>query len=132
MEECIWVDDGWLEELLWCPSQCYRRVKCGEKIYTLYLRWRWEDPWQFMVIEGDAVEEHGPYLIDLKQGKAFRIVDFKNGEPVLREVTWRFISDDLFAEHGLFFRDEELREAEKAAEQLFFEWIRKRKEMNSL
>ncbi len=125
--ECVWIDDEWIEDLLWCPSQCYRRIRCDGRVYTLYLRWRHEDPWEFRVAEGDMVEQRGLYLVDLKEGRVGRIVGFdERGEPIVEEVRWRFVTGDLFAEKGLFFRDVEYREAEKRAEQSFFEWLRSR------
>jgi len=122
--ECKWIDEEWVEELAWCPSQCYRRIKCNGKIYTLYLRWRWEDPWEFMIAEGDMVAQRGLYVIDLKEGKVGYLKGFtEKGEFILEEVRWRFVTDDLFAENGLFFKDDEYKKAEKKAEELFHKWI---------
>ena len=42
----------WKDDLIWCPSQCYLLVEIGDKQYTLYLRWRHQDPWQGHIIEG--------------------------------------------------------------------------------
>ncbi len=123
-----WVDDGWIEELLWCPSQCYRRARWRGRIYTLYLRWRWEDPWQFHIAEGDMVAQPGPYIIDFRSGRVGVLKGFdEEGGFILEEVKWRFVTGDLFEEHGLFFRDEELKEAERAAEELFIKWLASKK-----
>ena len=35
----------WIEDLLWCPSQCYYYFKNGDQDYCIYLRWRHYDPW---------------------------------------------------------------------------------------
>lgn len=37
----------WLDELIWCPSQCYCKFLDNKenKIYCIYLRWRHSDPW---------------------------------------------------------------------------------------
>lgn len=43
--------DKWYDSLLWCPSQCYQwKIKDGIN-YILYLRWRWNDPWQGHIIK---------------------------------------------------------------------------------
>ena len=124
---CEWIDEEWTEDLSWCPSQCYRRIRCNGRIYTLYLRWRWEDPWQFSIAEGDMLSQRGLFVIDFRRGQVGRLIGFdEEGEPIVEELKWRFITGDLFAELGLFFRDEEYRQAERKAEEIFFEWIKKR------
>lgn len=35
----------WSDDLIWCPSQCEKYVKYNGKVYLIYLRWRWSDPW---------------------------------------------------------------------------------------
>ena len=37
----------WIDELIWCPSQCYCKFLDNKenKIYCIYLRWRHSDPW---------------------------------------------------------------------------------------
>ena len=35
----------WNEDLLWCPSQITRWAFYDNKIFSFYLRWRWDDPW---------------------------------------------------------------------------------------
>ena len=51
----------WRDSLMWCPSQLYRDfilrypvsgLKPG--IYTLYCRWRWENPWTFDLFNNDV------------------------------------------------------------------------------
>ncbi|HDD25974.1 MAG TPA: hypothetical protein ENF75_02670 [Acidilobales archaeon] len=123
--ECAWIDEEWIEDLIWCPSQCYRRIRCDGKIYTLYLRWRWEDPWEFRIAEGDMVSQRGPYIIDLRTGKAGRLIGIdKEGKPILEEIKWEFITDDLFSKYSYYFRDLEYKEAEKQAERLFLKWVK--------
>jgi hypothetical protein len=43
---------GWKRDLIMCPSQIEKKVKniYGEEC-TLYLRWRWEDPWSFSILK---------------------------------------------------------------------------------
>ncbi len=118
--KCEWIDNEWIENLLGAPSQCYRRVKCDGKVYTLYLRWRWEDPWEFYIAEGDMVKQRGLYIIDLRRGVAKRFIGVnEKGEFILEEVKWKFVSDDLFFENNIFFRESEHKEAERKAEELF-------------
>ena len=113
--------------MIWCPSQCYRRIKCDGRIYTLYLRWRWEDPWSFKIAEGDMLSQKRVYMVNLRKGWAGVLKGFtREGEPIVEKAKWRFVSGDLFEEYGFFFRDKEYREAEKKAEELFFKWIEER------
>ncbi len=123
---CEWIDPEWIENLLWCPSQCYRRIECCGKLYTLYLRWRWEDPWQFEVAEGDMVRGTGLYALNPAKGTFEEIISVKDGNPVTRPVKWRFVTNDLFEELGYYFKDEEYKKAEKKAEELFFAWLKGR------
>jgi len=90
---CEFVDE-WKESLIWVPSQLYRRARCGPYLFTLYLRWRHEDPWEFYVALGDMSGDR-----------------------------WEFVTGDLFRERGAFFRDEEYREAERAAEEIFLQSV---------
>lgn len=51
----IWIsrlnhDGPWQDDLLGCPSQCYRAFTWSSETHFLYLRWRWEDPWQGHVV----------------------------------------------------------------------------------
>ena len=122
--ECEWIDERWIEELLWCPSQCYRRIKCNGKVYTLYLRWRWEDPWQFKVAEGDMLAS-SLLVLDLRTGEAGALKDIdKKGNFIIEPLKWRFVTDDLFEKYGCFFIMDEYKEAEKKAEELFFKWLK--------
>jgi len=52
-DELIEVVGEWDDDLAWCPSQCFLSVRWKGKNYTLYLRWRWQDPWHGHVIEED-------------------------------------------------------------------------------
>ena len=40
----------WREDLIWCPSQITRWAFYDDKIFSFYLRWRWDDPWTASVI----------------------------------------------------------------------------------
>ena len=73
----------WFYELIWCPRQCYYRIEYNGADYMLYLRWRWENPWQAHIVQ-DAVS-----LDDLHKDGA----------------VW---SEDVFALHHVQFSDGEL------------------------
>lgn len=47
---------SWQDDLAWCPSQCYGEAEHEGKKFTLYLRWRHEDPWQGHVIENAPLD----------------------------------------------------------------------------
>ena len=44
----------WFDELTWSPSQCYYYLQHHGVDYILYLRWRWNDPWQAYVVKNAA------------------------------------------------------------------------------
>lgn len=44
---------NWDDDLIWCPSQCYLKVKFNKNCYIIYLRWRWNDPWEMSLIPTD-------------------------------------------------------------------------------
>lgn len=43
----------WDDDMIWCPSQCYLNVQIKNRYYTVYLRWRWNDPWSAAIYETD-------------------------------------------------------------------------------
>lgn len=45
MKENIELKGEWLDDLIWCPSQCYYAFDYKGTEYTIYLRWRWDNPW---------------------------------------------------------------------------------------
>lgn len=50
----------WLCHMLRCPSQCYYRTQKDGIDYVLYLRWRWDDPWQGHIFKGYV--ENDPFI----------------------------------------------------------------------
>lgn len=47
----------WYCSMMECPSQCYKHVVDDEGVhYILYLRWRWEDPWQGHIVKNACNE----------------------------------------------------------------------------
>jgi len=77
----------WCCSLMWCPSQCYRHVVDDTGTHSiLYLRWRWDDPWQAHIIRNATAE------INMSSDDAI----------------W---TEDLFEAKGLFFTDEQVAEA---------------------
>jgi len=94
---------NWCDSLIWCPSQCYLLVEHNNDIYTVYLRWRHEDPWTCEVVTGD-----------LQSG------DFNYGNQDL----W---SGDIFIEGNIqyYFRDNELDKAKKTSIKLAEDYLNK-------
>ena len=92
------VEIQWEDDLIWCPSQCYAPITYNGVHYALYLRWRWDDPWQGHIITNA--------LTSSDVGKT--------------HTKW---SEDLFEQHGLFFRDEELDQAKAALLKIFPEQV---------
>ena len=43
----------WIEDLIWCPSQCYYYFldPISSQGYCIYLRWRHSDPWTAELIK---------------------------------------------------------------------------------
>ena len=93
--ECSYIDKDWLESLIWAPSQLYRRIKCNDRLFTLYLRWRHEDPWRFYIARGDMTGED--------------------------DRAWDFVTGDLFEKYGIFRRDNEYKIAEYEAQEILYE-----------
>lgn len=45
-------ESEWVEDLIWCPSQLYLELgNINGNSYTLYLRWRGDDPWSLDLIK---------------------------------------------------------------------------------
>lgn len=88
----------WEDDLIWCPSQCYAPITYNGVHYVLYLRWRWDDPWQGHIITNARTSS------DVSKTQA----------------EW---SEDLFEEQELFFCDEELDQAKAALIKIFLEQV---------
>lgn len=88
----------WEDDLIWCPSQCYAPITHRGVHYVLYLRWRWDDPWQGHIIT------HAQTSDDVSS----------------QQAKW---SVDVFEEQGLFFRDEDLAQAKAALLKIFLEQV---------
>ena len=86
--------DSWLDDLLWCPSQCYTRRVVNGVSYILYLRWRYSDPWSARII------------------KNAETINDMHGDA----ATWRY---DVFASNHLYFADSELDQAKAALLEIF-------------
>ncbi len=79
-----------------------------------------------MIAEGDMIEGTGLYVLDPRKGTFEELTGIEGGKLITRPVRWRFVSEDLFERLGHHFRDEEYREAERKAEEVFFTWIEER------
>lgn len=51
IEKCLGVISDWKDDLIWCPSQCYLKIKYKDRKFVLYLRWRHRDPWSADLVE---------------------------------------------------------------------------------
>lgn len=49
--------NDWIDDLIWCPSQCYLYFEFNNENYAIYLRWRWDDPWTATLIKIDLGQE---------------------------------------------------------------------------
>jgi hypothetical protein len=45
------LHSDWQDDLIWCPSQCYKHIEYKKKHFVIYLRWRNSDPWTSQIIE---------------------------------------------------------------------------------
>ncbi len=45
------VVSDWHDDLIWCPSQCYKHIEFKCRHFIIYLRWRHSDPWTAELIE---------------------------------------------------------------------------------
>jgi hypothetical protein len=43
------IENGWDIDLIWCPSQIYKTFTVNQKEYRIYLRWRFDDPWEVYI-----------------------------------------------------------------------------------
>jgi hypothetical protein len=41
----------WVDDLMRCPSQCYKYIEYKGRHFVIYLRWRYDDPWEATIIE---------------------------------------------------------------------------------
>jgi len=87
----------WFYELIWCPSQCYYHLQHTGTDYILYLRWRWENPWQAQVVKNAAS------LNEMNKDGAI----------------W---SEDIFELHNIQYTDNELELAKEKIISLFYEF----------
>ena len=99
--EIIWLDKKWLEYITYMPSQLYRRFNLRNVVYTVYLRWRYDDPWQCMIVTGDLV--------------CNRYENMAQDNDQASVIKW---SDDLFLSNQIWISCEEYKQAEKCAEEI--------------
>jgi len=43
------IENGWDIDLIWCPSQIIKTFTVDDKEYKIYLRWRFDDPWEICI-----------------------------------------------------------------------------------
>jgi hypothetical protein len=77
------IENGWDIDLIWCPSQIYKTFTVNQEEYRIYLRWRFDDPWELYVndkgIDVYLMEEYKAEqyqeLIDFVDDNIDRIVE---------------------------------------------------------
>lgn len=84
-------DSKWREDLIWCPTQIYRSVYVNGFKFTLYLRWRWDDPFDFHILSVKGIDE----FFDLGWNK------------------------ELFSNHKIFCTSKQYKKAEEEAYKLW-------------
>jgi len=90
----------WYCSMMWCPSQCYKHVQSSDGThYILYLRWRWEDPWQGTIVTN-----------------AYNESSMQNDD-----AEW---SSDLLSADFLYFEQHQTEGAKAAIEKLWREQVR--------
>ncbi len=89
------VHSDWQDDLIWCPSQCYKKIEMGGRQFVIYLRWRWNDPWTADLVEC------------LPDG---------NFEMSGKDTTWSELNVG-------YFRDDQLEELKVVAEKRAYQWI---------
>jgi hypothetical protein len=45
------TSSDWSDDLIWCPSQCTKKISYKNRHFIIYLRWRHSDPWTADLIE---------------------------------------------------------------------------------
>jgi hypothetical protein len=89
------VHEDWKDDLIWCPSQCYKKIEINNKQYVIYLRWRWNDPWTADLVECPL------------DG---------NFDMLSKDSVWTTLNVD-------HFRDDQLDKLKKDAEKKAYQWI---------
>lgn len=85
----------WDEDLIGCPSQLYLDVKSpsGQE-YTLYLRWRWNDPWTFDVLLETDAEGRNTLFHPVEDFPFFTEDNYKKAE-AFAELWWECKKDKI-------------------------------------
>jgi len=71
---------GWDRDLLWCPSQLNKHIVYNNKNYTLYARWRWDDPWTGYIIYNDYKNNKNLWSEELISDFNFKDYDIRKVE----------------------------------------------------
>ena len=121
----------WIEDLIWCPSQCYYYFldPISSQGYCIYLRWRHSDPWTAELIkctsDWEFIYDEPWEYIELKRDyssneyrslekkvlkvvkKRFSAVTFKNRVYEKRGIVMNFLGGVLYL-HRIIKRDHSL------------------------
>lgn len=110
----------WYDDLMWCPSQCYGFTVRNSIPYCLYLRWRWQDPWNGYIVTGATNENFGPgilYMIDYNAGTSTA----ERGNQKIVEPPDSAWTGELFRKYHIQYADEELDMAKAKLIEIFDE-----------
>ena len=70
------IENGWDIDLIWCPSQIYKTFTINNKEYKIYLRWRFDDPWEIYVND----KYINAYLAPINKEQLYLLQDYKAEE----------------------------------------------------
>jgi len=64
------IENGWDIDLIWCPSQIYKTFMINQKEYIIYLRWRFDDPWEMYINHTIENKNYIEILVNEKEYQA--------------------------------------------------------------
>lgn len=99
----------WQDDMLGCPSQCCRAFAWSSETHWLYLRWRYEDPWQGHVVRVPGIRTDEELLRSAE-------------EPMGLAAEWPW-SSDLLERAGKRFGEDEVESAKIAMDRLASEYL---------
>lgn len=75
----------WDDSLIWCPSQCYKRIEYKGNQFVIFLRWRWRYPWTAEIVQclpDNRFYMHNPtnkwYRLNVRYWKTTKLKQLKN------------------------------------------------------
>lgn len=77
---------GWKRDLIWCPSQLNKTIKYHNREYTLYARWRWDDPWTGYILYKNSKNDKLLWSNELLSEYNFKDYDIRNVERTMDKL----------------------------------------------